>query len=275
MTGLLPPIRDGMHDLPLATGKRPRRMSHDTMSVSDASIAESVRSTIAIRALRRPYLAGGYCPPPPVGNPAAWDLGTGECQGNKSHTFTTKPDDLTVLRLVFALAGLRMQRLPTHAETAYLQQKQLQELPNIERQLPNIERRYATHIDDAAGQWFMPIRGGNLRKRDVRRQNVRRAPAYGHTAYGSKLQPMPRRSRASQELPSYPMPDLSYRHISYEVALPTKSLLPPLTSSTFVQTGDVGLEPPAASPLPAAESPVQEKGAGCWESAAAADAGEQ
>ena len=168
-----------------------------------------------------------------------------------------------------------MPRLPTHAETAYLQRKQLQELPNIERQLPNIERRYATHIDDAAGQWFMPIRGGNLRKRDVRRQNVLRAPAYGHTAYGSKLQPMPRRSRASQELPSYPMPDLSYRHISYEVALPTKSLLPPLTSSTFVQTGDVGLEPPAASPLPAAESPVPEKGAGCWESAAAAEAGEQ
>ena len=66
MTGLLPPIRDGMHDLLLATGKRPRRMSHDTgIEVSDASIAESVRSTIAIRALRRPYLAGGYCPPPP------------------------------------------------------------------------------------------------------------------------------------------------------------------------------------------------------------------
>ena len=202
-------------------------------------------------------------------------LGTGECQGNKSHTFTTKARRPHCPAPRFCSRRTPDATFPTHAETAYLQQKQLQELPNIERQLPNIERRYATHIDDAAGQWFMPIRGGNLRKRDVRRQNVRRAPAYGHTAYGSKLQPMPRRSRASQELPSYPMPDLSYRHISYEVALPTKSLLPPLTSSTFVQTGDVGLEPPAASPLPAAESPVQEKGAGCWESAAAADAGEQ
>jgi hypothetical protein len=91
--------------------RRLRRRSYESTEADTASIAESLRSTEAIRVLRRPYLAGGYRPPPPVGNPAAWDIGT----------------------------GLRMQRLPTHEETAYLERKKQQEPPMFH--LPNIERR--------------------------------------------------------------------------------------------------------------------------------------
>ena len=94
--------------------RRRRRRSYESTTVTEAdtaSVAESLRSTEAIRVLRRPYLAGGYRPPPPVGKPAAWDVGT----------------------------GLRMQRMPTHEETAYLERKKQQETPMFH--LPNIERR--------------------------------------------------------------------------------------------------------------------------------------
>ena len=196
-----------------AQPNRQHRRSHDTASVA-GSIAESIRSTEAIRVLRRPYLAGGYRPPPPVGNPAAWDVGT----------------------------GLRMQRMPTHEETAYLQRKKQQEAPMFH--LPNIERRYSVHLDDAAGQWLMPIRRtADLRRQDVHAQRLR-TMGYGALSYGTvkqQLVPPRHRPRPSHEQQLEPaLPDLSFRHRS--TALPSGSALPPLMAS-------VARAPPKAPPL--------------------------